>query len=161
LPLGLADKAFFHIANPEGLPSEGHLFGRVDRTETGSYHLFPFGRPYIEAFLGGRHARELERAGAGAMTAFALEELSGLLGADVRRRLTPIAETAWARDPWAMGSYSHALPGHAGDRAILAAPVEGGLFFAGEATHATFYSTAHGAWESGGRAADEAVAALG
>jgi len=160
LPLGLADKAFLHIVDPQGLPGEGHLFGRTDRTATGSYHLFPFGRPYIEVFLGGRHARELEGEGPGAMTAFALEELSGLLGSAIRRGLTPIAETAWARDPWALGAYSHALPGHAGDRAILAAPVNGGLFFAGEATHPTFYSTAHGAWESGQRAADEAVAAL-
>jgi monoamine oxidase len=39
--------------------------------------------------------------------------------------------------------------------------VEDRIFFAGEATHETFYSTAHGAWESGVRAADEAIAALG
>jgi len=161
LPLGLADKAFLHLSGSEDLPDEGHLFGRIDRAETGSYHIRPFGRPYVEVFLGGRHARELESEGPGAMTAFALEELRGLLGSDVLRRLTPITETAWARDPWALGSYSHALPGHAGDRAVLAAPVEGGLFFAGEATHPTVYSTAHGAWESGRRAADEVIAALG
>jgi monoamine oxidase len=160
LPLGLADKAFLRLAAPEDWPEEGHLFGRTDRTETASYHLRPFGRPYIEVYLGGRHARMLEEDGAGAMTAFALEELVGLRGSDIRRTLSPIAETAWARDPWSSGSYSHALPGHAGARAVLAAPVEERLFFAGEATHPSFYSTAHGAWESGVRAADEVIAAL-
>jgi monoamine oxidase len=94
------------------------------------------------------------------MTAFAVEELGELMGADFRRRLHPLTETHWAQDPWALGSYSHALPGHARDRAILAAPVENRVFFAGEATSARFYSTVHGAWESGLRAADEAIAAL-
>jgi monoamine oxidase len=161
LPLGLADKVFLGLDNPESVPVEGHLFGRSDRTETGSYHLRPFGRPYIEVFLGGRCARGLEGEGQGAATAFALEELNRLMGADFRRGLHPLAETRWASDPWALGSYSHALPGHAGDRAILAAPVEDRIFFAGEATHGTFYSTVHGAWESGLRAADEAIASLG
>jgi len=36
--------------------------------------------------------------------------------------------------------------------------VNGQLFFAGEATHPTFFSTAHGAWESGLRAAEEVLA---
>jgi monoamine oxidase len=161
LPLGLANKVFLSLAAPEAVPVEGHLFGHTDRTETGSYHLRPFGRPYIEVFLGGRCARGLEAEGPSAATAFAMAELGDLLGSDFRRGLTSLSETAWASDPWALGSYSHALPGRAGDRTILAAPVEDRLFFAGEATHPTLYSTVHGAWESGLRAADEAIAALG
>jgi monoamine oxidase len=160
LPLGLADKAFLHLAQPEALPVDGHLSGHIDRTETGSYHLRPFGRPYIEVFVGGRHARTLEQEGRGAITAFAVEELTELLGSNFRRVLTPITETHWARDPWALGSYSHALPGRAADRAILAEPVESRLFFAGEATHPHFFSTAHGAWQSGARAAEEVAVAL-
>jgi monoamine oxidase len=160
LPLGLADKVFLGLDNPEGLPADGHLFGHTDRTETGSYHLRPFGRPYIEAFLGGRCARGLEGEGAGAMTAFAVKELGDLMGSDFRKGLRPLAETAWASDPWALGSYSHALPGHAGDRAILAAAVDNRIFFAGEATSARFYSTVHGAWETGVKAAEAALAAL-
>jgi monoamine oxidase len=158
LPLGLANKAFLRLAEPDSLPVEGHFFGHIDRTKTGSYHLRPFGRPYIESYFGGTLARELERAGTGAMSAFAIDELVNLLGSDFRRNLSPIVETAWATDPWSLGSYSHALPGHADARAILAAPVEGQLFFAGEATHSTFFSTAHGAWESGRRAAGEVLA---
>ncbi|HEY3949744.1 NAD(P)/FAD-dependent oxidoreductase [Phenylobacterium sp.] len=160
LPLGLADKVFLSLAEPEGLPVEGHLFGHSDRTETASYHLRPFGRPYIEVFLGGRCARGLEGEGSGALAAFALEELGELMGSDFRRGLASLGETRWAHDPWALGSYSHALPGHAPDRQVLAAPVEERIFFAGEATHRTWYSTVHGAWESGTRAAEEALIAL-
>ena len=76
-----------------------------------------------------------------------------------RKKLKPLAESRWAHDPFARGSYSHALPGHAGKRAVLAAPVDGRLFFAGEATSPNFFSTAHGAGDSGERAAKEVMAA--
>ncbi len=82
-----------------------------------------------------------------------------LLGNDFRRQLKPLAASRWAHDPFARGSYSHALPGHAGARAVLAAPVDERLFFAGEATSPNFFSTAHGARDSGERAAGEVVSA--
>jgi monoamine oxidase len=160
LPLGLADKVFLGLGQPQDLPADGHLFGRNDRTETASYHLRPYGRPYIEAYLGGRCAETLEGEGPGAMTAFVLEELQQLMGADFRRRLVPLAETGWKSDPFSLGAYSHALPGHAGARAELARPVEDRIFFAGEAVSARSYSTAHGAWVSGEAAAEAALRAL-
>jgi monoamine oxidase len=42
----------------------------------------------------------------------------------------------------------------------LALPFEQRLFFAGEATHTDDFSTAHGAYDSGVRAAVESIAAL-
>jgi monoamine oxidase len=42
-------------------------------------------------------------------------------------------------------------------RATLAAPIDGRLFFAGEATSPNFFSTAHGARDSGERAAGEVM----
>ena len=89
-----------------------------------------------------------------------INEIVSILGNDFRRKLKPLAESRWAHDPFARGSYSHALPGHAGDREVLAAPVDGRLFFAGEATSPEFFSTAHGARDSGERAAGEVMAAL-
>jgi monoamine oxidase len=160
LPLGLADKLFLITDAPDALPKDAHVFGRPDRTETGSYYLRPFGHPLIEVYVGGRHACELEAEGAAAFPAFAIEELKGLLGGDFARTLRPLAQSRWKSDPWALGSYSHALPGGAGARAALAAPVNGRLFFAGEATSAGRFSTAHGAYLEGVRAADEVIAAL-
>ena len=112
---------------------------------SGAFHLRPFGQACIEGFFGGRFAQELEDAGDGALAAQAIDEIVALLGSDYRRRLKPLAKSRWAHDPFARGSYSHALPGHAGARAVLAAPVDGRLFFAGEATSPNFFSTAHGA----------------
>ncbi|MGO8907793.1 MAG: flavin monoamine oxidase family protein [Bradyrhizobium sp.] len=162
LPLGLADKVTLALDRPEdskeALPKDGNLRGATMRTAMGGYHLRPFGQACIEGFFGGRFARELEDAGDGALAAQAIDEIVELLGSDYRRRLKPLAESRWAHDPFARGSYSHALPGHAGKRAVLAAPVDGRLFFAGEATSPNFFSTAHGARDSGERAAGEVVA---
>jgi monoamine oxidase len=160
LPLGLADKVMLALDEPEALPKDGNLRGATMRTAMGSYHLRPFGQPCIEGYFGGSFAQALENSGAGALAAAAIDEIAALLGTDFRRKLKPLAESRWAHDPFARGSYSHALPGHAGDRAVLAAPIDGRLFFAGEATSPNFFSTAHGARDSGERAAGEVMASL-
>jgi monoamine oxidase len=157
LPLGVDDKVMLALDQPESLPKDGNLRGATMRTAMASFHLRPFGQPCIEGFFGGSFARELENSGDGAFGAESIEQIVKLLGSDFRRRLKPLAESRWARDPFARGAYSHALPGHAADRATLAAPVDGRLFFAGEATSPNFFSTAHGAKDSGERAAREAV----
>ncbi|WP_213775732.1 NAD(P)/FAD-dependent oxidoreductase [Bradyrhizobium sp. dw_78] len=159
LPLGLADKVMLALDQPEQLPKDGNLRGATMRTAMGTFHLRPFGQACIEGFFGGSFAQALEDAGPGALAAQSIDEIAALLGNDYRRRLKPLSESRWSHDPFARGSYSHALPGHAGKRAVLAAPVDGRLFFAGEATSPNFFSTAHGALESGQRAAGEVLAA--
>jgi monoamine oxidase len=160
LPLGVDDKVTLALSDAEAFPKEGNLRGATMRTAMGTYHIRPFGQPCIEGFFGGSFARELEEAGEGAIAAQSIDEIASFLGNDIRRKLKPLYESRWARDPFARGSYSHALPGHAGDRAVLAAPVDGRLFFAGEATSPNFFTTAHGARDSGERAAGEVLTAL-
>ncbi|MCK1677959.1 FAD-dependent oxidoreductase [Bradyrhizobium sp. 147] len=161
LPLGVNDKVTLALADAEAFPKDGNLRGATMRTAMGTYHIRPFGQPCIDGFFGGSFARQLEDAGEGAFAAHSIDEITGFLGNDIRRKLKPLRESRWAHDPFARGSYSHALPGHADDRAVLAAPVDGRLFFAGEATSPNFFSTAHGARDSGERAAREVLAALG
>lgn len=160
LPLGLADKLFLALSEPDAFAVEGHLTGSTERTGTGAYHVRPFGRPVIECYYAGRCARDLERQGEAAALAFAAEELAAHFGNDVKRRITAAAWTRWADDPLVRGSYSYARPGHAGARARLAAPVGDRLFFAGEACSPHRFSTAHGAYESGVAAAEQVLAVL-
>jgi monoamine oxidase len=161
LPLGIANKVFLGFSGaPEALPRDRHLTGRIDRVATGNYQLRPHGWPLISSYFGGLHGTALEHEGPAAMAAFAIDELVGLLGGDIRQHLTPIARSAWVDDPFARGSYSCALPGHAGDRARLAAPVEERIFFAGEAYAGEFFGTAHGAYMTGVSAAEQVMAAL-
>ena len=159
LPLGLDDKMFLSLEDAEEFEKDSRLFGRTDRAGTGAYHLRPFGRPQIEAYFGGTLACDLEAGGARAFFDFAVSELVGQLGSDFARRLTPISVHRWGADPFARGSYSYALPGKADSREVLAAPVDGRLFFAGEACSRHDFSTAHGAWFTGVAAVEQVIAA--
>lgn len=68
----------------------------------------------------------------------------------------------WERDPFARGAYSYVAVGGVRAREILAAPLEGALFFAGEATDTTGdATTVTGALRSGTRAALEVSRHLG
>ncbi|HEX3503654.1 MAG TPA: NAD(P)/FAD-dependent oxidoreductase [Xanthobacteraceae bacterium] len=158
LPLGLADKLFMALEGAEEFEKETRLFGRTDRKGTGGYHLRPFGRPLIEAYFAGGLAAELERGGDSAFFDFAVSELVGLFGSGFSRRLMPIQVHRWANDPYALGSYSFALPGFADSRSVLAAPIDNRLFFAGEACSTHDFSTAHGGYLTGIAAADDVIA---
>jgi monoamine oxidase len=154
LPLGRVDKLFLAMEHAEAVPPETHLIGNPHNAMTGSYYLRPFGRPVIECFFGGIAARAMEEAGDAGRIALAIAELGSLLGTDFARGLEPIAGSWWHREPSIGGAYSHALPGHADKRAILARAPGERLHFAGEACSPRDYSTAHGAWQSGIDAAD-------
>ena len=156
LPLGVADKIFLRIDNPEDLPMDTRVVGSRSTRETGSYTLRAFGRPVIEGYFGGAFAASLE----GEIAPFAIEQIRNALGNDIAKRLTVIAESAWAHDPLSLGSYSYAGRGAATARAALAAPVDARLFFAGEHCSGHDFSTAHGAYRTGVAAAEDAIRAL-
>ncbi len=161
LPLGIANKLFLAIEGAvDDMPRDRHLIGATDRVRTAGYQIRPHGWPAIEGYFGGTLARDLEADDGAAMVAFALDELAGLFGGDIRRRLKPIAQSCWVGDEFANGSYSCALPGHADDRLTLAAPVDGRLYFAGEACSINFFGTAHGAFLTAVAAAEQAIATL-
>jgi monoamine oxidase len=160
LPLGRDEKLFFEIVGDSPFTPESHVLGDPFDAATGSYYIRPFGRPVVGCFLGGAGARAMADQGADAAFARATEQLVRLYGADVRTCLRPLIASDWANSPTIGGAYSHALPGQAGARGILARPYDNRLFFAGEATHPADFSTAHGAYFSGVRAAEEALAAL-
>ena len=160
LPLGVADKMFLRVDDPEDLPKETRLYGSTTTVETGIYTLRPSGRAIIDGYFGGKFACALEDEGEGALTAFAIEQIAAQLGGDMRKRLHPIIESAWARDPWSLGSYSYGGVGAEAARAALARSVDDRLFFAGEHCSAADFSTAHGAYRTGVAAAEAAITAL-
>ncbi len=160
LPLGHVNKAFLRLDEPRAFAADTRVYGRIDTTDTGSYTLRPLGGDVAEAYFGGDLAGALEAGGAEGLFDFAVTELTGVFGSDFARRLHPLAASSWTRDPYALGAYSHAKPGMAGMRAVLAEPVDGRLFFAGEACSPHAFSTAHGAFETGVAAAEAVLAAV-
>jgi monoamine oxidase len=159
LPLGHNEKLFLEIVGKSPFAPESHVHGNPFDVDTGTFYIRPFGRSIIECFYGGPYAR-LVSGGSNAMFEQAIDQLDSLFGTDVRRHLRPLAASNWTHMPSIGGAYSHALPGYAEERLTLARPYEDRVFFAGEATHSEDFSTAHGAYQSGLRAADEVIAAL-
>ncbi|MDX3808339.1 flavin monoamine oxidase family protein [Bosea thiooxidans] len=154
LPLGVNNKIYFSLNGTiAGLPDDTHLVGSIKTSATGSYQIRPMGRPLLEMFLGADIAKALETDGEAAMAVFAREEIDGLFGAGTCPELRPVASSRWLSDPYSRGGYSYARPGRADERLALAEPIDGRLFFAGEATSRNWHSTVHGAWGSGESAA--------
>jgi monoamine oxidase len=67
----------------------------------------------------------------------------------------------WLADPFSQGAYSYVPVHELKTPSELAEPVDGTLFFAGEATHDRLSGTVAGALASGYRAADEVLRSLG
>lgn len=158
LPLGLADKLFLALGDPGRLPPDQHLLGDPRDPATGSYYLRPFGYPVIECFFGGEGAEHVEQKGLDGAARFAIDQLTRLLGPGLQLRL--LGGSAWGGDPAFRGSYSHALPGRRAARARLAQAWDRRIWFAGEATSAADFSTAHGALAAGEAAARAVTDAL-
>ncbi|MDP4004153.1 FAD-dependent oxidoreductase [Methylobacterium sp. NEAU K] len=160
LPLGRNEKIFLEIGRDAAFEPDTHAYGNLHDLRSASYSIRPKGWSVIEAFLGGDGARILEEEGPAAGFAYVSAQLVELFGSEVATAIRPLAATSWSRMASIGGAYSCALPGRSQARARLAQPFEDRLFFAGEATHPLDFTTAHGAHDSGQRAADEALAAL-
>jgi monoamine oxidase len=168
LPMGLAMKVALRATGPDRLDLPLHC--SLDRILARSgdplmpFQCWPFGRDYVQGWIGGSVAWDLARHGEAAVVDFALGYLRQMFGGRVDRLFSGGSSlvTRWDADPWIRGAYSYAVPGSALARDALAEPVsDGHLMFAGEACAVGFAGTLGGAWISGQEAARTALAAIG
>lgn len=132
-----------YLSAEKGRWSEWVSFAKVDDT------------PVLLAFSAANRALEIENWSDERILADIMDVLREMFGPDVPQ---PVAHqfTRWSQDPFAYGSYSfNALNSSNAEREALAAPTDKRLFWAGEATHADYPGTVHGAYLSGLRAAQE------
>ncbi len=106
--------------------------------------------PVLLGFNAADAAREIEYLDDRDTVAAAIEALRAMFGS---RFPAPISAqvTRWGRDPFSLGSYSFNAVGTGPDarRALAGSEWGGRLWFAGEATSASYFGTAHGALASG------------
>lgn len=111
--------------------------------------------PILLGFNAADRGREIEAWSDQQIVASAMQTLRTLFGDDIPDPVD-YQITRWASDPFALGSYSYNAVGSTPTmRNVLAAPLANRLFFAGEASHNDYFGTAHGAYLSGLRAAEE------
>jgi monoamine oxidase len=116
----------------------------------------------LVTWIGGPKAMALDGLSPSERVERALGELGDFLGnAEVRGEFESALTHDWSADPFSRGAYSYVRVGGGGARAVLGAPIDGTLFFAGEATSMDDQGgTVNGALESGERAAGEAAHVL-
>jgi monoamine oxidase len=110
---------------------------------------WPFDFDIMIGWIGGQFGWEMSAAGTDAAVDFALEEVVKMVGGDARKHFVKGHLTGWAENPWTLGAYAAAAPGHYGARAELAKPLADRLFFAGEAVAAPYMMLCSGAYMSG------------
>lgn len=112
-------------------------------------------QPILLGFHAGAAAHDMEKLNDKDMTASAHVALKEIFGNSF-----PAPQSAqitrWAKDPYALGSYSFNAVGVTPKtrRDLSGTDWDGRLIFAGEATSVDYYGTAHGAYVSGLRAAE-------
>lgn len=162
LPMGDYNKAFLRFHSPFPHLSPGEWASEADRAPDDYVHflLHPFDPHVLLLQAGGRLGRDLALMNEKDGVAWALERLASCFGSDAAPPTVEGFHTGWRVEPTFLGSYSYPRVGQAAAREVIGAPIDGKLFFAGEATAGYLAQTAGGAWLSGIRAANEAMGAI-
>lgn len=123
----------------------------------------PVRSPLLIGWVGGVTAETLLAEDAQSRLERSLVALSEVLAVPRRRleeQLDAWTSHDWRADPFARGAYSYIGVGGIGAPRTLGRPLDGTLFFAGEATNGEQIGTVAGALASGRRAAREALRVL-
>lgn len=111
--------------------------------------------PILLGFNAADRGREIEAWSDQRIVASAMRTLMTIYGADIPKPID-YQITRWATDPFSLGSYSYKpVNATASMHKALAAPLKQMVFFAGEASEKDYFGTAHGAYLSGLRVANE------
>jgi monoamine oxidase len=156
---GVLAKTFLRF--PEAFWDDSLFIGRAAPETDGFFDFMNLDRvqkaPVLLSFASGSFGREVEGMADADLLALLGENVRGLYGSSARLP-TELRRWAWSKDPLAGMAYSAPHLGlKAGDREALAAVIDGRLVFAGEAVHAAYPGTAHGASLSGIAAAQALV----
>ncbi len=113
----------------------------------------------LQAWAAGPHAGVHAGLSKDEIVASAVQALARIMRIplpELRQQMTASFVHDWQADPFSRGAYSYTAVGGMDAAQALAAPVDGTLFFAGEATNVDGYTgTVHGAIATGLRAANE------
>jgi len=164
LEMGPVVKVLLRFRRPPFDPARGPTFLHLPGAPVPVFWTqAPRPTPLLIGWAGGPRAVRLSGRPAGDVVRAALRGLAPafrLAPGALEDRLEGAEVIDWSADPLAGGGYAVFPPGSAGVAEALARPVQGTLFFAGEATEPDFAGTVDGALRSGERAAREVLASL-
>jgi len=160
LGMGLLNKCYLHFPKVFW-PSEFDWLEYIPADNSRWASWFSLARPIKQPVLVGFNAattgQEMENWSDERTVDSAMQTLRIVFGSNVPDPID-FQITRWASDPFSLGSYSfNAVGSNPNMRDELAKPVNGRIFFAGEATSREYFATVHGAYLSGIRAAQEVL----
>jgi monoamine oxidase len=149
---------FAATAGDERLDTMAFLHGTSDVAFPVWWTTYPVRSPLLVAWSGGPRSLALSGKPKSEVERLALRSLADLLpvtAGRLRKHLVSSHMHDWIADPFSRGAYSYARVGGDDASKRLARPVEGTLFFAGEAADPEGRNgTVHGAIATGQRAAE-------
>lgn len=157
LGMGVLNKVYLKFPH-SFWDNDVHLIGHVPENNKGYWaewlNIEKYtGLPILLGFNAGTYGTDVEKLSDDDIVAEAMGVLRKLYGVEIPEP-SDVLITRWASDPFSYGSYSYLKAGANIDmRDTLAAPIQGKIFFAGEATNGDFPATVHGAYLSGMREA--------
>jgi len=158
---GLMDKVFLRYE--KAFWKEGaRFFSKLNDIQSDIFEFMNMrviynNKPILIAFFGARNAKRLELLDDNSLINYITDELKAMFGSDVPKPVE-IIRTRWHQAPLSLGSYPVIPPGFKSELFVdMAKSVDNKLFFAGDATEKKYYASAHGAFNSGARAANEII----
>ena len=121
---------------------------------------YPLEAPMLVGWSGGPSAWEFRGKSPDEIADVAIRSVAKVLGiarSTVSRRVLAFFTHDWLSDPFSRGAYSYVEVGGSGAAGVLARPIEGTLYFAGEHASSGRNGTVDGAIASGFRAADQVL----
>jgi monoamine oxidase len=118
-----------------------------------------YGENMMYVLMGGPSCREAEQGGEAGMIEYARAAVASVLGPEVLPLISRTAAHSWLNDPWALGAYSTASPGHVSARIQLQTPINHKIFFAGEGVALEGGASMGGAFVTGQQAVHDFVGA--
>jgi monoamine oxidase len=161
LSLGTHERAIFELpGNPYRFNADERVVFKTKDARAAMFTMRLGGSDVAYADFGGELARELWKAGGGAIADHIAKALAAHFGGGTQPEIGRVEVTRWSAEPFVLGGASAAAPGAGASRRLLLQPVHERLFLAGEAAHETMWGTIAGAALSGERAAAQAIAYL-
>lgn len=162
LKVALRFRSAFWAELADGRYESAAFFHAPDFTFPTFWTSRPLRAPLLNAWVGGPKAARLSERPLEEIVREATDSVEALFGeAPKGLELEAAYVHNWMKDPLSRGAYSYVTVGAKDARRTLAAPVQGTLFFAGEATDPAEGGTVTGALHSGARAAREVLESLG
>jgi monoamine oxidase len=163
IQMGLMNKVYMKF-DEVFWPEDSRFFSQLKASRSEIMEMMNMkiinGKPVLIAFFGARHAKHIETLSKNDLIELLYNEMKNMFGGDIPAPIE-IERSGWHQNMFSLGSYPVIPPGFTNKLFTdMSKNIDNKLFFAGDATEKIHYASAHGAYKSGIRAANEIISII-